>query len=181
LNPLQHELNTFFFLSASFLLSFLLSGSGPPIAISRKPISTTTVDINIYEKLVGKNRRRGNALLLSPQERSKMLVSAGYGLEEIAKSIIETEHRRHDRCESMEKEQRWDKLRSMLSLKPSSSFDRMSGADTKSYSCTTKKAGYQSSSYSNEGLLVNLRKLKRNQSDKLSPSSNCNTCRAQAA
>jgi hypothetical protein len=168
-------------LNALFLLHFLLSGSGPPIAISRKPINTTTVDINTYEKFVGKNRRRGNELLLSPQERSKMLVAAGYGLEEIARSIIETEHHRHDRCESMEKHQRWKKLRSMFSLQPSFSFDRMSGADNvKSCSRTMKKAVHQSS-HSNEGLLVSLRKLKQNQSNKLSPTSKGISCRARVA
>ena len=98
-----------------FLLLFLLSGSGVPITISGKPLSTKTVDINKYEKFVGSNRRKGNELLLSPQERSKMLLEAGYSLEEIIKIIIETEHGKDDRLESMAKEQRRDNIRSMLS------------------------------------------------------------------
>jgi hypothetical protein len=110
-----------------------------------------TVDINKYEKLVGRNRRRGYELLLSPQERSKMLLAEGYELEELAKMIIETEHGRQDRLESMAKLQRWDRIRSMLSLTPSSSFDLMHGAeDVKSYN---KEAVSQSSS-SKGGSLV---------------------------
>jgi hypothetical protein len=110
-------------LNKLLLFLFLLSGSGVPITISGKPLSTSTFDIDQFEKFVARNRRRGNELLLSPQERSKMLVEDGYELEEIAKIIIETEHDREDRLESMAKEQRWGKFRSMLSLKPSSSFD----------------------------------------------------------
>ena len=54
-----------------------------------------------------------------------MLVEEGYELEEIAKIVIETEHGRQDRIESMEKYQRWKKIRSVLSMKPSSSFDNL--------------------------------------------------------
>jgi hypothetical protein len=77
-------------LNKLLLFLFLLSGSGVPITISGKPLSTSTFDIDQFEKFVARNRRRGNELLLSPQERSKMLVEDGYELEEIAKIIIET-------------------------------------------------------------------------------------------
>lgn len=118
LNP-ACELNNKF-----FLLLFLLSGSGAPITMSRKPLNATTVEINKYEMFVGRNRRKGNALLISPLDRSKMLVEEGYELEEIAKIVIETEHGRQDRSESIEKYQRWKKIRSVLSLTPSS-FDSL--------------------------------------------------------
>jgi hypothetical protein len=130
------------------------------------PLSTSTIDINKYEKFVGRNKRRGNELLLSPQQRSKMLVEEGYKFAEIAKIIIETEHGREDRLESMAKEQRWIKIRSRLSLKPSSSFfDLKHGADVKSYSRTmNEKAVSQSPT---KGLFFSLQKLKRNRSDKM--------------
>jgi hypothetical protein len=154
-------------LNKLFLLLFTLSGSGVPITISGKPLSTSTVDINKYEKFFGRNRRRGNELLLSPQERSRMLVEEGYNLEEIAKIIIETEHGRENRLETMAKEQRWVKIRSILSLKPSSSFDlKHGGVDVvkKAYSRTTNtKTISQSPS---KASLVNLcKKLKRTRSD----------------
>jgi hypothetical protein len=78
-----------------------------------------------------------------------MLMEEGYKLEEIAKVIIETEHARQDRSEIMEKDQRWDKIRSMLLLKRSS-FDRKYGSMQKSPS---------------KGSFGNL--LKRSRSDKL--------------
>ena len=95
-----------------------------------------------------------------------MLLEAGYGLEEIAKTIIKTEHDRQDRFKSIENDQRWDKLRSMLFLKPSSLFDLMREVDFKnSCSCTVKKA--VSHSPSSKGFLVTLRKLRRKRSDKM--------------
>jgi hypothetical protein len=111
-------------------------------------------------------RRRGNGLLLLPQERSRMLVEDGCELEDIAKIIIETERGRQDRSESMAKEQRWDKIRSILSLKPSSSSDLKHRAGVKScYSSRTMKKSV--SQWPRKGLLFKLRKLKRNRSDKL--------------
>jgi hypothetical protein len=105
-----------------------------------------------------------------------MLMEEGYKLEEIAKIIIETEHSRQDRLDSMAKEQRWDKIRCMLSLKPSSSsFDLKDGADVNSCNRTMKKTVSQSPS---KGLFVNLRKLKGNRSDRLPK---CITVSAQVA
>jgi len=131
------------------------------------PLSTSTIDINKYEKFVGRNKRRGNELLLSPQQRSKMLMEEGYNLEEIVKIIIETEHGREARLESMAKEQRWVKIQSKLSLKkPSSSFfDLKHGADVKSYSRTINEKTVPQSP--TKGLFFNLGKLKRNRSDKM--------------
>ena len=91
----------------------------------------------------------------------------GCKFEEIAKIIIETEHGREDRLESMAKEQRWVKIRSKLSLKPSSSFfDLKHGADVKSYSCTMKEKTAVSQ-LPTKGLFFSLRKLKRNRCDKM--------------
>jgi hypothetical protein len=157
-------------LNKLFLLFFLLSGSGVPVTISGKPFSTMTVDINNYEKFVGRNKRRGNELLLSPQERSKMLMEEGFKLEEIAKIIIDTEHDREDRLKSMAKKQRWVKIRSMLSLvTPSSSFElKHGGADVvkESYSRTMNTKTVSQSPC--KELLVNpCNKFKRNQSDNM--------------
>jgi hypothetical protein len=130
-----------------------------------------TVDINKYEKFVGRNKRRGNELLLSPQERSKVLMEEGYKLEEIAKIIIETEHDKENRLEGMAKEQRWVKIRSiLLSLKPSSSFDLKHGGVVdvvkKAYSRRMNNKTVSQSPTSKASSLINLcRKLKRTQTD----------------
>ena len=98
-----------------------------------------------------------------------MLMEGGYSLEEIVKLVVETEHGREERLESMAKEQRWVKIRSKLSLvKPSSSsfFDLKHGADVKSYGRTMNEK-IDSSQSPTKGLFSNLRKLKRNRSDKM--------------
>jgi hypothetical protein len=103
-------------------------------------------------------------------------VEAGYKLEAIAKASIETERARQDRLESMEKDQCWDKIRSMVLLK-SSLFDRKyygaDGVKSNNSRTTMKKAVYPSNSSmedkspSKKGPFGNLLKLKRSRSDKL--------------
>eukprot|EP00537_Pseudo-nitzschia_pungens_P005832 CAMPEP_0172371800 /NCGR_PEP_ID=MMETSP1060-20121228/44919_1 /TAXON_ID=37318 /ORGANISM="Pseudo-nitzschia pungens, Strain cf. cingulata" /LENGTH=266 /DNA_ID=CAMNT_0013097549 /DNA_START=26 /DNA_END=826 /DNA_ORIENTATION=+ len=77
---------------------------GCPIALGRKCVHNTVVDMELYEKSRrsgARNRRKAKDLYIPVFERASMLISRGFTLENIVETVLEVEKIKKSRQECM--------------------------------------------------------------------------------
>mmetsp|Transcript_12752 Transcript_12752/g.37082 ORF Transcript_12752/g.37082 Transcript_12752/m.37082 type:complete len:242 (-) Transcript_12752:53-778(-) len=101
------------------------SCEGAPICISNgECIQNEIYNIQQYEEFKPKKKSR-KALVISPSRRSKILLSLGYTIEDIATIALETQKIRQDRMTSFENK-KWDRF-SMIAESTKNKLKRMVG------------------------------------------------------
>lgn len=85
---------------------------GCPIALGRKCIHQTVIDMDSFEqsRRCGRKRRRAKDLYIPVQDRAALLMSQGYTLEKIVETVLEVEKIKKSRQECM-KLNGWQKFK----------------------------------------------------------------------
>jgi hypothetical protein len=74
---------------------------GCPVALGSKCIHKEIVDIDTYEMVREGKRRKSKNLYLPVEDRAAMLLSRGYSLDKIVKTVMEVEEIKKSRTESL--------------------------------------------------------------------------------
>ena len=85
----------------------VVTSTGPPVTICRKPMRHLNVDIETFEQERAPVRRRVRELRLSEDDRITILQKHGYSVEEIELASWESETLRNQRFKSI-KNKEWD-------------------------------------------------------------------------
>jgi hypothetical protein len=87
--------------------------AGVPVTLAHKPASETTVDVDMYEVIRKKKRRKGKRLVMGVEERASAVLGAGYTLEEIAGCVMKVNAIQQQRIQSIQNAS-WDRFSSTL-------------------------------------------------------------------
>mmetsp|Transcript_12382 Transcript_12382/g.34103 ORF Transcript_12382/g.34103 Transcript_12382/m.34103 type:complete len:153 (-) Transcript_12382:746-1204(-) len=86
---------------------------GAPVQLSWDPVSTEVIDLEFYE-FCRARERRSTCRALPAEKRGKLLLKAGYSMEEIASAALQVDAIRAQRAETLSSSQGWERLGSLL-------------------------------------------------------------------
>jgi hypothetical protein len=87
---------------------------GVPVQLGWTPLTSTTCSLELFDILRDeRGRRRRKKLVLTNLQRAKIVLNAGYSLEQLAEAALQVNHIRESRRECL-KLQGWDRFAAML-------------------------------------------------------------------
>lgn len=87
---------------------------GVPVQLGWTPLTSTTRSIELFDRLRDeRGRRLRKELVLTNQQRAKIVLHAGYSLEQLAEAVLLVDLIRESRRDSL-KLQGWDRFAAML-------------------------------------------------------------------
>jgi hypothetical protein len=87
---------------------------GVPVQLGWTPLTSTTCSLELFDCFRdARGRRRRKKLVLSTQQRAKIVLNAGYSLDQLAEACLEADFIRESRRDCL-KVQGWDRFAAML-------------------------------------------------------------------